>query len=85
MGSVESLVLIIQLIHLRIHLVMTVGRTLRGPFPSMAVQFICIQMMKNQLKNLIQTNKSYSQIQMFATSKNIPRKRKKKINEICFK
>jgi len=62
MESAESLVLMIQSSHLGIHLVMTARQTLGVQFPALAAQFIYIEMMKNQLDNVIQTNKSHIQI-----------------------
>lgn len=73
--SAESLVLMIQSTHWRIHLVMTARQTLGVQFPTLAAQFIYIQMMKNQLKNVTQNNKSYIQIQLSAMNKNTPIKK----------
>ena len=81
MESTESLVFMIQSTHLRIHLVMTARQTLGVQFPTLAAQFIYIQMMKNQLENVIQNNKSYIQRQLSATNKNTPIK----ISEIHLK
>lgn len=49
MESGESLVLMIQSTHLKIHLVMTSRQHLGIKFPVLAARFIYVQMMKNQM------------------------------------
>lgn len=63
--STLSLVLMIYSTHLRIYLLMTATQTLGVQPPTLVMQFIYFQMMKNQFKSLL-CNKLYNQIWPFA-------------------